>query len=360
MFIKQPKKLLILDILEILRRYSDADHRLTQKDIADLLERDYGMQADRKSIRRNLMDLMDCGYEIEYTETTRKTRDPRTGNREETAIWTDYYLVRDFTDGELRLLIDSLLFSRHIPGPQSRELMEKLESLSSQYFQSRVRHIRTMPDPGPRNQQLFLTIETLDEAISLGRQVEFTYLEYGTDKQQHKRCRPDGTVRVYRINPYQMAAREGWYYLICNNDRYDTVSNYRIDRIADIRMLETPVRPFETLEGARHCGLDLARYMAQHVFMYASDNVSATLRIVRPMISDVIDLFGLDVSFSNETDTHVDVTLRQINEASVFQFAKRYAPDVIVLDPPALVARIREDLAQTAAAYERTGDSDPD
>ena len=39
----------------------------------------------------------------------------KTGELEESYILSDFYLCREFTDGELRLLIDSLLFSRHIP-----------------------------------------------------------------------------------------------------------------------------------------------------------------------------------------------------------------------------------------------------
>ena len=30
------------------------------------------MKAERRAIRRNLMNLMDCGYDIEYSETIRK------------------------------------------------------------------------------------------------------------------------------------------------------------------------------------------------------------------------------------------------------------------------------------------------
>ena len=61
---KQPKKMLIMDILEILRKYSDADHRLSQKDIIDLLESKFGMKADRKAVARNIADLIDDGYAI--------------------------------------------------------------------------------------------------------------------------------------------------------------------------------------------------------------------------------------------------------------------------------------------------------
>lgn len=187
MYSKQPKKMLILNILDILKRYTDEEHRLSQKQIADILEREYSMRADRKSIRRNLLNLMDCGYDIEYTETVRMVpvTNPSTGQttQEESYLWSDFYLKRDFTAGELRLLIDSLLFSGHIPHNQCKDLIGKLEGLSNVYFRSRVKHIARMPQDVGHNKQLFYTIELLDEAISKHQKVSFQYIEYGTDKK---------------------------------------------------------------------------------------------------------------------------------------------------------------------------------
>ena len=65
------KKTLILNILDILRRYTDADHTLSQKDILDILEKEYEMKAERKAVRRNIQNLIDMGYEIEYSESIR-------------------------------------------------------------------------------------------------------------------------------------------------------------------------------------------------------------------------------------------------------------------------------------------------
>ena len=56
MYVKQPKKLLIINILDILRKYTDEDHRLSQKEIADILKKyPYevsGGQKQRVSIAR--------------------------------------------------------------------------------------------------------------------------------------------------------------------------------------------------------------------------------------------------------------------------------------------------------------------
>ena len=114
----QPKKMLIMHILDILRKYTDENHRLSQKEIGEILKTEYDMVVDRKSIKRNLMDLIDLGFGIEYSESVRMVRDKATGKLEESCFLSDFYLVREFTDRELRLLIDSLLFSKHITSSQ--------------------------------------------------------------------------------------------------------------------------------------------------------------------------------------------------------------------------------------------------
>ena len=55
------KKIIILYILQILRRYTDADHTMTQQQIADRLRSDYGLEVNRATIRRNISDLIDAG-----------------------------------------------------------------------------------------------------------------------------------------------------------------------------------------------------------------------------------------------------------------------------------------------------------
>lgn len=62
----QPKKLLILYILDILQKYTDAEHTLTQNEIVEILAKEYNMKADRKSVKRNLMNLAEMDFNIQY------------------------------------------------------------------------------------------------------------------------------------------------------------------------------------------------------------------------------------------------------------------------------------------------------
>ena len=62
---KGSKKVLILYIYEILKRYSDANHKLSQSRIAELVQKEYGMTCDRKTVGRNINALIDAGIDIE-------------------------------------------------------------------------------------------------------------------------------------------------------------------------------------------------------------------------------------------------------------------------------------------------------
>jgi len=344
MMTAQPKKMLIMNILDVLKRYTDADHRLSQKEILAILENEYSMKVDRKAVKRNLMNLIEFGYHIEYSESIRINH-----KGEEEVLYTDWYLERDFSDAELRLLIDSLLFSKHIPYSQCKALIEKLEGLSNQYFSSKVKHIRNLPETTPENKQLFYTIEVLDEAINQKKQVAFYYNSYDIDKQLHPRTGDDGTPREYIINPYQIVATNGRYYLICNYDKYDNVANYRLDRITDIRLLETPAKPQKKVKGLEN-GLQLPKHMAEHIYMFSGESAKVDFRAKRYLIDDIIDWFGKKVVFSNPTEDEVTVSVT-VNLQAMRLWAMQYALHVRVMRPEELVEKIKIDLKTAAISY---------
>lgn len=335
MYAKQPKKLMIMNILDILKRYTDENHRLSQKEIVELLKDKYGMDADRKSVKRNLMNLIDFGYDIEYSESIRVNK-----NGEEETIYSDWYLNRDFSDAELRLLIDSLLFSKHIPYSQCKRLIEKLSNLSNNYFNSKVKHIRTLTEKIPQNKELFYTIEILDEAISRNRKVAFTYNLYDIDKKLHPR-----REEKYIVNPYQIAATNGWYYLICNYDKYDDISNYRIDRITNIELLDEKAKP-------KPSNWTLPKHMAEHIYMFSGESAPVVFRAKRYIVPDVIDWFGTEVTFTEATDEEVTVRVKA-NLQAMRLWAMQYAKHIRILSPQSLAEDIKSDLKEAITNYER-------
>ena len=345
------KKIIILYILQILQKYTDSSHTMTQQQIVEKLWSEYGLEVNRTTVRRNVEDLIHAGYNIQYTEVIRSHVDKKTGLKEENLIYTDLYYQHDFTESELHILIDGLLFSRSVPYRQRRQLIDKLGNLSSSYFNQRMNHMHCMSADSPQNKELFYTIEVLDEAITRGKQVALTYGYYGRDMELHPGLNKDGTERRQVINPYQMVATEGRYYLICNHDYYNNVANYRIDRIMHIELLEdSSVKPMSQVSELEN-GLNLQEYMYRNLNMFTSPPVDAEFLIQEQYISLIIDFFGNHVSF-HDTEQKEIVTCRlRVSEEAMLHWAVEHANIVKVVSPESLVDRIREELRKANELY---------
>ena len=121
---------------------------------------------------------------------------------------------------------------------QIQEMLEKLRTLSNKYFKFNIGNIQSYEFADRQiDQNIFLAIQNIDEAINENKQVKFKYVEYGIDKKLHPRTDSKGKPREYIINPYAMVAIAGRYYVLCNNDKFDDIANYRIDRIIDVGKL---------------------------------------------------------------------------------------------------------------------------
>lgn len=337
---KQSKKLIIMNILKILKEHSDVEHPLTQKEIQNILEFEYDMKVDRKAIKRNLMNLIDFGYDINYTE---KTRQKKNGDHE--IVFTDWYLEREFEDSELRYIIDGLLFSKHIPTSQCKQLIDKISRLSSNEDKIKIKHMNNLPENTIQNKELFYTIEVLDEAIDKQRQVRFTYNIYGIDKKMHPK-----REEKYIVNPYQMAATNGRYYLICNYDKYDNISHYRIDRITDIEILPTSCKPKEEVKDIKY-GLDLPKHMAEHIYMFAGKSVRVVFEAKAYLVTEILDWFGKETEFERIDEDTLKVSV-YVNLSAMKYWALQYARHVKVLSPKELVETIKEEIETGAKNYE--------
>lgn len=328
MYTIPPKKMVIINILDILKKYTDMDHRLTQAEIVDILKKEYCMEVDRKTVKRNLLNLLDLDYGIDYTEVARSD-----GKGNDATICTDWYIQREFTDAELRLLIDSLLFSKNTSYKQCKELIEKLKRLSNIHFDKKVSHICNLPDNQPRNKEVFFTIDMLDEAIGQNKKVSFTYNVYGIDKKLHAK-----REEKYIVNPYQMVATNGKYYLICNYDKYDNLSNYRVDKITDIKILDEKRKPIkDTKEGE----LNLPKHMAEHIYMFAGESINAKFKVKNYLIDQLIDWYGEDITLKPSSDDECIASVK-VNKEAFFCWAMQYGLHIEVLEPTDMRQRVKD------------------
>lgn len=322
------KKMLNMLILEILRVYSDEQHSLTQQEIIRLLDKNYGMECDRRSVKNNVLFLKELGYDISMEKGYR-------------------LLSREFDDAELRILIDSVLFSKSISTRQAKGLIEKIQGLSSNYFNAKVRHVSNLPELNRTvNKQAMYSLDAINDAIAEKKKLSFTYNFIGTDlKLQPKREEP------YIVNPYQIVACNGKFYLICNYDKYDNVAHFRIDKMTEVRIIDEKIKPMKQVKGLEN-GLNLPKHMAEHIYMFSGESVNIKLKTADYMMDDLVDWFGNDIRVTKQKDDQIVVRLN-CNENAMRYWALQYGPYVEVLEPKSLRNQIREDINKMAEKYKK-------
>ena len=132
-------------------------------------------------------------------------------------------------------------------------------------------------------------------------------------------------------------------------EKYDNVSNIRVDRITDIKLLDEPAKPKSHVPEIKN-GFNLPKHMAEHVYMFAGESIPVTFRAKKYLVGDIIDWFGKDVTFFDETDEEVSVRVT-VNENAMRLWALQYALHVKVLTPQKLRDNIKEDLKKAVENY---------
>ena len=322
----QDKKVLNMMILEVLEQYTDSDHRLTQQKIVDLLEKNYGVPCTRQTVKNNLMLLGEMGYEISM----------------EGGICL---MSHKFENAELRMLIDSVLFSRTLSGKQAKRLVEKLTGLGNKYFRAKVKHVCHLPKLiHSDNKQVLLNLDVLNDAIEQERKVRFTYNSYGKDFQLHPRRKDP-----YIVNPYQMVANQGRYYLLCSYDAGNRLSHYRLDYMTKLEMLDAKVEPIDQMEDFVQ-GYSLPKHMEEHIYMFSGPSVQVKMRVSEHMIGALIDWFGKKFRIVQEEADKLIVFV-VCNQQAMRYWALQYGQYAEILEPESLRDEIREVVDCMASFY---------
>lgn len=325
MYAIEPKKLALIRILQILHEYSDADHALTQDEIAAILDREYGIVIERKAIGRNISLLKEAGYEIESGKSG------------------SFLAVRDFDDAELRLLIDGVLSSKHITAKYSKDLIERLSGLSNKFFRSHIKHVYSVNDWSKTdNMAVFLNIELIDEAIEKGLQVQFEYNKYGVDKKLHKSS-------FARVSPYQLILHNQRYYLMAYTEYWRRMGFYRLDHMTKMKICDTKALPLKTIPGYEK-GMDFKLISSGMPYMYTEHFEQVEFKASKVIVDNIVDWFGDGAKISQIDEDTLLVRLTASTDAMEY-WAMQYLNYVEITSPASLREKIRENIKKAEEKY---------
>lgn len=314
--------------LKILQDFSDENHYLTQADIISHLEDDYSTTAERKSISANIDTLIDLGFDI-----------IKVNNK-------GYYIgERVLEPTEVSYIVDALFSSKSIDGKHAKELSEKLTNLLSIYQRKKYDYIYKADDISrSNNYDLFYNIELIQEAIEKGKKLLFNYKRpYSVNNKFKNKYK-------YEVNPYFLMNNQGKYYLVCNFDYFNGIGNYRVDMIEDLEIEEDKaIKPITSIPGYEK-GIDIAKYVQEHVYLFSDKAITATLKLDNDKIADyVVDWFGKDSKIYSEDDIlYAEVTN---NERSLIYWCLQYCSGVELIKPIDTREKIKLELEKANERY---------
>lgn len=296
------KKYIHFKLIRILKEETDKEHPMQQAVLAKKLG------VHRNTVSRALSDLTsDSEHSRIYSTNLDNELDDEGEeiNPDKRIYLGKVYYRHEFTPAELHWLIDGILFSRNVPHEDRDILIGKLADLGNQFFKDTksLAKVRRLADDEPMNEQLFTNIETISKAIDQGKKISLVYNYMGPDFK----LEPDYGDPNYRhlLNPYAIVARNGFYFLICNKQKYSSMSHYRLDRMTNVRIEDQPVKPVRELDGYKS-GWDLQEYMKHNINMAFGKQERITFIAEPKAVRHIIDAFGRGVTFTKRKDGNLD------------------------------------------------------
>lgn len=314
------QRLKIMYLYKILNDETDEEHQLTLAQISDRLA-EYGISAKRKALYDDIEALRQYGVDIICEKT--KTFGYYVGNRE-------------FELPELKLLADAVCSARCLSVKKSSELLKKIESLAGIHNGKLIqRQVYVVDRAKSVNERIYINVDALHRAVNEGKKISFRYFDYDINAKPVYR---DGD-RV--CSPLALSWDDGKYYLIAIYPKYpDTYTNFRVDRMSDITVLDEPAEKAPS-------DFSISEYMNTTFSMFSGNTVEAVFKFDNSLVNVIVDRFGKNVHMNKYDEQHFTVKLSVRAEATFFGWLFQFGQKAEILSPQSLKKKYAEMLSET-------------
>ena len=313
------KKVKLLALWEMLSQDSDRLHPLGTNEIIERLEAK-NIPCDRRTLVQDINALREYGYEV---------------LEEKVGKQNGYYMDdRRFSLGELKILIDAVQAASFITEKKTQELIEKIADLGgsnrARIMQSNLVHFNTRKHS---NESILYNVDHLEKALIQKTQVSFRYFDLNENHERVYRKEK----QKYVVDPVALVFMEDNYYLMCYSDAHEKVVNYRVDRMKEVTVLDTPV-----CDAAQIPEKQIAAYTGQTFKMFGGEPETVTLQFGNNLIGVVYDKFGENTKMVRvDEDTcsaRVTVQISPTFWGWLFQFAG----EMRIIEPEYLIERYKK------------------
>lgn len=270
-----------------------------------------------------------------------------------------YYIEGSILPEELDLLQSTIEINQYLSAEKTQELISDIEHMKPFAYRDQALYI-ALPNSGLKKSStdIFRNLSLLRDAI---RKKKKTAVLYGHYNQKLQLTPTSQKPRI--INPYAVMSSNGYYYLIAGNPKYENnLTNFRIDRILEIRILEDDREPLPEkltpyFRDAAHLVFQAGQYRNDHPVMYSDETVRIHLSCSPSIINNLLDDFGWSIQIRDIPDPEHPDWVHVAAQASLMGaavFCTHHCNSCRVLSPDALREKVISNLKQGLALYGET------
>ena len=316
------RKVKLLKLLELLRQQTDEQNPMTTAQICDALK-EMGIPCDRRIITQDVANLNELGYEV---------MSHMIGHEKA------YYIAdRSFSIPELKILIDAVHASSFITEKKSEDLINKIAALAGSHRAEVLkRNMVCFNTRKHSNEKILYIVDELEEAILSQKKVIFLYFDLNENGERV--YRRDG--HHYVVEPIALVFNEDNYYLTCYSSRHDSTSNYRVDRMDGVRIIDEPC-----CEKAIALRNEVAAYTEQAFKMFSGHVEDVVLEFDRTIIGAVYDKFGESVKMMPSGENKIIATVKVRISPTFWGWLFQFGEQMRILSPENVVLECAQRIA---------------
>lgn len=299
----------LLYIAQYLMEQTDETHAVSTPQLIEYLASN-GIKAERKSIYNDIDTLNDFGMDIIRSDEHRG----------------GYMLAsRPFELAEVKLLVDLVQSSKFITEKKSRELIGKLETLTSKYdAKAMQRQVEIVGRSKTHNENIYYNVDVIHNAIHKNVKIRFHYFDWDINKKMQ--LRHNGAW--YEVSPWKLTWDDENYYLMAFDEKSNEIRFYRVDKIVDISLTETERVGKDAFEN-----MDLAAFSKKTFGMFAGDEKTVRLRCENSLVGVMVDTFGADIALRPDGNSHFIARMDVIVSSQFFGWLAGLGARVEIISP---------------------------
>ena len=321
----------ILYILNVLKKYTDEEHKLSISELKNKIMEEYGEDIDPRTIRRNINLLKEkFGYDISTYN------DNKIG----------YYITNnpetDFEPGEIRAIIDNFSYANYIVPSIAKDIIQKCKNMQNIYENEKLKDYQIYANNSKtENPEVIKNIEDIQDSIFNNKKIKFEYWKYAISNKLEKQI-----VSTPIVSPYAIVYNKQEFYLIGIKDGQDEFYHYRLDRIKNIKKLEDKI----TIKRTKNQIKDFAESTVE-MFGGKKDEVEAICHIW--LLDTIFDTFGKNVTIEKKSgdDEHFKLVV-DTNILGFKMWAMRNIDLVEVKRPVSLREEMKNIILDAKERYE--------